>query len=132
MGSGLRFRSNAALEDFVSVMVDDSIVDQEQYDLREGSTIVTLKNEYLETLPAGRHTLSINSKTGTASAEFTIEKSTEPAKPEDTTSPEITDEEAEPVKTGDKTSMGLWIALMLASCCIVTVLRVSKRRRKAM
>jgi len=121
-GSGLTFRSNASFTDFVSVMVDGTTVDAKNYDLKEGSTIATLKPEYLATLPAGKHTLSINSTTGTASTEFTIEASAEPAKPVDKGSP----------STGDKTSMGLWIVLMFASWCILTVFRVSKKRREEM
>lgn len=121
-GGGLTFRSNAALEDFVSVMVDGITVDANHYDLKEGSTIATLKPEYLATLPAGKHTLSINSTSGTASTEFTIEKEVEPTKPADTNSP----------STGDKTNMGLWIALIFVSLCVLTTFGVSKKRRKEM
>ena len=47
--------------------------DAANYTVKEGSTIVTLKAEYLETLSVGKHTLAIVSDTGTAAAEFTIQ-----------------------------------------------------------
>lgn len=112
-GGGLTFHSNAALADFVSVLVDSNTVDAENYDLREGSTIVTLKPEYLATLPTGKHTLNINFTTGMASAEFTIEA-------------------VEPAKTGDKISVGLWIVLMFVSLSTFAAFRISKKRRKSM
>lgn len=48
-------------------------LDAANYTVKEGSTIVTLKAEYLETLSVGKHTLAIVSDTGTAAAEFTIQ-----------------------------------------------------------
>ena len=69
---GLSFTSNAAFADFLKVQVDGKDVDASNYTVKEGSTIVTLKTSYLETLPAGKHTLAIVSDTGTAETEFTV------------------------------------------------------------
>lgn len=69
---GLAFTSNAAYGDFQKVQVDGRNVDASNYTVEEGSTIVTLKASYLETLSVGRHTLGIVSQTGTAETEFTI------------------------------------------------------------
>ncbi len=69
---GLSFTSNAEYADFQKVQVDGSDLDPANYTVKEGSTIVTLKTSYLETLSVGKHTLAIVSDTGTATTEFTI------------------------------------------------------------
>ena len=68
----LSFTSNAAFADFLKVQIDGKDVDSSNYTVKEGSTIVTLKTSYLETLPVGKHTLAIVSDTGTAETEFTV------------------------------------------------------------
>ena len=74
----LSFRSSAPLEFFQKVLVDDKEVAAENYVLTEGSTIVTLKTSFLNTLGVGEHKLSVVSTTGTAETNFTV---TEAAKP---------------------------------------------------
>lgn len=69
---GLSFTSNAAFDDFIKVQVDGKDLDASNYTTKEGSTIVTLKASYLETLSVGKHTLAIVSDTGLAETEFTI------------------------------------------------------------
>ena len=69
---GLSFTSNAAFADFLKVQIDGKDVDASNYAVKEGSTVVTLKTSYLETLPVGKHTLAIVSDTGTAETEFTV------------------------------------------------------------
>ena len=71
--NGLTFTSDAEYKDFLKVLVDDKEVDNKYYTVKEGSTIVTLSNDFLKTLSVGKHTLSIVSVNGTATATFTIE-----------------------------------------------------------
>ena len=68
----LAFRSNAAFGDFIRVELDGVTVDAENYTVTEGSTIITLKADYVETLSAGEHTIGIVSTSGTAAAAFTV------------------------------------------------------------
>ena len=79
----LSITSNAAYLDFIKVVIDDKDVDQENYMVAEGSTIVTLKAKYLQTLDEGTYTISIVSKNGAAVTKFTIvdqaETDTDPA-----------------------------------------------------
>ena len=70
----MRFRSAAALADFVEVRVNGEVIPRDCYTLREGSTIVELNSKYLSSLELGVYTLEIVSTTGVAEAEFTIEK----------------------------------------------------------
>ena len=99
---GLSFTSNAAYKYFQKVQVDGKDLDVSNYTVKEGSTIVTLKAEYLETLSVGKHTLAIVSETGTATTEFTVKAA---AVTDDTQSPQ----------TGDSSNMMLWIALLFVS-----------------
>ncbi len=68
---GLSFTANGAIDDFQKVQVDGKDLDASSYTIGENTTI-TLKPEYLETLPVGAHTISIVFDTGTATTEFTI------------------------------------------------------------
>ena len=60
------------LENLVSVAMDSEIVDPANYSLSEGSTILTFAPAYLDTLPAGEHTVTLNYKNATATAMLTI------------------------------------------------------------
>ena len=78
----LTFRGNGERTAFRYVKVDGDIVDPANYDVREGSTIITFKPEYLKTLSNGKHTIEmfwkINGAVKSAAASFHIgEKSGE-------------------------------------------------------
>ena len=78
----LTFRGNGERTAFRYVKVDGDIVDPANYDVREGSTIITFKPEYLKTLSNGTHTIemfwNINGAVKSATASFHIgEKSGE-------------------------------------------------------
>ena len=114
---GLTFTSNAAYKHFQKVQVDGKDLDASNYTVKEGSTIVTLKTEYLETLSVGKHTLAIVSETGTATTEFTVKAA---AVTDDTQSPQ----------TGDDSNIALWIAVLLAAGTALTGTAVYSRKRK--
>ena len=97
------------------------------YTVKEGSTIVTLKAEYLETLSVGKHTLSIVSDTGTATTEFTIKAA---AVTDDTQSPQTGDDSNIALWTGDDSNIALWIAVLLAAGTALTGTAVYSRKRK--
>lgn len=78
----LTFRGNGERTAFRYVKVDGDIVDPANYDVREGSTIITFKPNYLATLSNGTHTVemfwNINGAVKSAAASFHIgEKSGE-------------------------------------------------------
>ena len=107
----LTFRSDASFEDFLSVSVDGKVLDKNQYILREGSILVTLKADYLSTLSVGQHTLGVNSASGTAETVFTV-----------TAAPAV-------VPTGDTTGLTLWVSLA-ALCGLGTLVVVSRKKRE--
>ena len=69
---GLTFRSTASFSSFQGVQVDGKTLDKSNYIAEEGSIEVYLKAVYLQTLAAGKHTVTILSTEGDATAEFTI------------------------------------------------------------
>ena len=69
--TGIAFRSDAPLNEFLHAKVDGKVLAAENYTLKEGSTVVELTPAYLATLPVGNHTIDIVSSRGTASAAFT-------------------------------------------------------------
>ena len=73
--STLTFRSNAAFEDLIEVLVDGAALPAESYEKRngEGNIIIELRESYLEQLAEGEHTLAIRSARGDATTHFTVE-----------------------------------------------------------
>ena len=69
---GLTFKSSASFASFQGVQVDGKTLDKSNYIAEEGSIEVYLKAVYLQTLAAGKHTVTILSTEGDATAEFTI------------------------------------------------------------
>ena len=72
---GLTFRSTASFSSFRGVQVDGKTLDKSNYIAEEGSIEIYLKAVYLQTLAAGKHTVTILSTEGNATAEFTIDGS---------------------------------------------------------
>ena len=91
----LAFRSNAAFVDFIRVEVDGNTLDEKNYNVREGSTVVTLNADYVATLSAGEHMIGIVSESGTASTSFTVAEKDPEKNPEK-------DPEKDPEKNPEK------------------------------
>ena len=115
---GLSFTSNAAFAHYLKVQVDSKDLDASNYTVKEGSTIVTLKASYLETLSVGKHTLAIVSETGTATTEFTIKAAA------------VVNDDTESPQTGDSSNMMMWVALLTASGAALLVLGVYTKKRR--
>ena len=70
------FRIDADYSLFTNkVYIDNKLVDSTNYDSKSGSTVITLKDEYLKTLSVGEHTLKVTfSDNGEATTKFTIKE----------------------------------------------------------
>ena len=112
----LEFTSDAAFEDFIRVEIDGKTIDESNYTVKSGSTVVTLNADYVSTLSAGEHTLGIVSQSGTATAKFTVNE-----KVEETKSP----------KTGDDSNIFLWLALLFVSGGTTAAMFVGRKKRRA-
>ena len=126
----LEFTSDAAFEDFISIEIDGKTIDESNYTVKSGSTVVTLNADYVATLSAGEHTLGIVSQSGTATAKFTVNKKVEETTT--TTDKLTTNDETKSPQTGDNSNLILWLALLFVSGGAVTVTtRASKKKRHA-
>ena len=72
-GNTIYFRSSDSFANFQKVMVDNAELSADCYTATEGSIIITLKLEYLSTLAAGTHSISIVSANGVATADFEVQ-----------------------------------------------------------
>uniref|UniRef100_UPI004029B240 hypothetical protein n=1 Tax=Roseburia inulinivorans TaxID=360807 RepID=UPI004029B240 len=113
-GNTIYFRSSDSFANFQKVMVDNAELSADCYTATEGSIIITLKPEYLSTLAAGTHSISIVSANGVATADFEVQTA-------DTT--------AVSPKTGDNGQAALWITLLLLSCGALTAVGIRKKVR---
>ena len=133
----LVFRANGDFSKFTGVKVDGTLIDAKNYTAVSGSTVITLKADYLKTLSAGTHKITVVYTDGECSANFEVKKAaseqtmptegdktdtTKPAGGKDTTSPQ----------TGDNSNLALWFAVLFVSGAGVLGTTVySKRKRKA-
>lgn len=72
-GEGLVVRSDGAIDKLVALLVDGTeLKTPDHYTIVSGSTIATLQPAYLDTLPAGEHTLTFRYVDGDVSTKFTV------------------------------------------------------------
>ena len=112
-GNGaLTFRINADFEKFRALLVDDRPVSESGYTAWSGSTYVSLKESYLDTLSEGTHTLSALFSDGYAETTFIVGPSAA----------------ATPPRTGDTAMPYLWLtACLLAGAGFFCGLRRAKK-----
>ena len=71
-GGPLSFRIGGNLTAFQKLLIDGNEVDPSNYDLSEGSTIITLKASYAQSLSVGSHTVTALFNNGTATTNLTV------------------------------------------------------------
>ena len=124
--NGLTFTVNGYHKKFSGILINGSILDPKYYEIATGSTIVTLKSEYLQTLPAGKYTLLVQYTDGSTDGEdtFTITKG-EPTAPSDTA-------DTSTPKAVNTIKLTVWIsiALVCAGILIILLLLFFKKRKQ--
>ena len=129
-GNSLTVRGNGDFSKFTGIKVDGVQIGAENYEAKSGSTIVTLKSSYLDTLTAGTHSLEILWTDGSASTAFTIQTS-ESQKPDNEDEESDANQNPQPAsqnnteqtaseknqvpKTGDDSNFMVWIAGLAVS-----------------
>ncbi len=68
------FKAEGELSKVTGIMIDDKEVAESNYELESGSTILTLKSSYLDTLSVGGHKLTIKYNDGFASTNFAVKE----------------------------------------------------------
>ena len=116
----LTFRANGDFSKFTGVKIDGTLIDPKNYTAKSGSTIITLKADYLKTLSVGTHKLTVVYTDGECSTNFEVKQAaSEQTKPtegdkSDTTTPTGGKDTTSP-QTGDNSNMLLWVALLFVS-----------------
>ncbi|MCI7492044.1 MAG: leucine-rich repeat protein [Lachnobacterium sp.] len=135
----LSIRGSGALYKFVGVKVDGTLVDAKNYTVKEGSTIVTLKADYLNTLSVGTHTFEILWTDGSASTTFTSkadssdngnnnQNDNDNSNRDDSVLPDDSDQKEEAPKTGDDTP-SVWLFILTIISGTGLILTAKKRRK---
>ena len=124
--NGLTFSCNGDFSKFIGVKLNGALLDPSKYTAKAGSTIITIKPEHLDTLPAGKHSVEIMFTDGSVETEFTIlaaDTTTEPTDPKD---------KDKTPNTGDDSNPILWLWLggaSLAMLCGMTVIGWKRKRQ---
>ena len=135
----LKFVANGDFSKFTGVKVDGTLVAADKYTAVSGSTVITLKKDYLSTLSVGKHTLTIVYNDGECSTEFEIKTAStisginDPGNNLGNTSSKVnksdTNETTSP-KTGDTSNMILWLIILLASGSVTISTMMVYRKKK--
>ena len=72
--NGITIKASGEIDKFTGLKVDDNVLDTSKYNVVSGSTVVTLKTEYLNTLSSGTHKLTFVYEDGEVSTNFKVEK----------------------------------------------------------
>lgn len=114
---GLTFKIDTDIKEFKKVLVDGKELKDTDYDIKSGSTILTLKPSFLDTLSAGKHKIRFEFNTGSVEAYFTV-------KDKENSS------QTESANTGVQNKYGLWIVLLLVAAGGLAGFGILSKRRK--
>ena len=135
----ITIRGNGDFSKFTGVKVDGNLIDRSNYTAKEGSTIITLKASYLNTLSAGTNTVEILWTDGSASTTFTIKANTSyksnnnhnennnSDSSDDKPSSGTDKKDVTALKTGDNTP-SVWLFILLILSGTGLIITVKKRR----
>lgn len=118
----LTFRANGDFSKFTGVKVDGTLIDAKNYTVVSGSTVITLKADYLKTLSVGTHKLTVVYTDGECSTNYEI-KATQ-------TENGISSDPEKAPQTGDNSNIPLWFALMALSVLGISAAFLYGRKRK--
>lgn len=131
----LVFHANGDFDKFTGVKVDGTLIDAKNYTAVSGSTVITLKADYLKTLSVGTHKIAVVYTDGECSANFEVKKAaSEQTKPTegdktDTTTPTGGKDTTSP-QTGDNSNLALWFAVLFVSGAgVIGATVYSKKKR---
>lgn len=114
---GLTFKIDTDIKEFKKVLVDGKELKDTDYDIKSGSTILTLTPSFLDTLSAGKHKIRFEFNTGSVEAYFTV-------KDKENSS------QTESANTGVQNKYGLWIVLLLVAAGGLAGFGILSKRRK--
>ena len=124
----LTFTANGAYSKFTGIKVDGVLVDAKYYTAKSGSTIISLNADYLNTLSAGTHTLTVLYTDGEAEAEFEVVKQAE-AETEKPNNKNKNTSKKSP-ETGNDFNSAMWLMLLLSCGGAIIVTSAYGKRKK--
>ena len=134
-GESIQFRFNAdysLFENGGKVYVDGNLLKPDHYTSKAGSTIITLKKDYLKTLSYGEHTMKVTfSDGGEAIAKFKLTgKETKPdvEKPGKVNKSHNNHAKNSP-KTGDDSTAGRWVLVIVLAVAVIATMLTRKKKK---
>ena len=126
-GNDLVIKTNGELSKFKELKIDNVKVEPSNYYLVSGSTIVTLKGTYLNTLSPGEHDITFVYSDGIISTNFNISK--ENTKNETNTNNSIEKNNKNKLpQTGDK--IIIWLSILIISFIGIIITTKLKKREE--
>ena len=140
----LTFRADGDFSKFTGIKIDSTLIDASNYTAVSGSTIVTLKADYLEKLSEGNHEITFVYVDGECSTTFEVKKTSEDSAKvdEDTGLTQGTNENKEFTQdtnetssatypeTGDSSNIVPLIVLIITSCIGFVVTKEYNKKAK--
>ena len=132
--SGLTFTVNGYHEKFAGLVINGETVDKKYYDVKAGSTVITLKAEYLKTLSAGKYTILVQYADGSTDGEdaFTVKENGSVTPPDSASSSSQPSESNSSQSTESNKSIVIWIVIpILLIILLIILLLLLKNRKKS-
>ena len=133
--AGVTITSDGDFADFIGIKVDGVLVDTTNYTAISGSTVVSLKASYLETLAIGRHTVELVFAEGTVQTGLTILNAagitptiTPTTTPNNTGRTNTGSKLSSGVRTGDSSNLMLYVGLFTLASAVIVVLKKRKKQ----
>ena len=131
---GLTFTVNGYHEKFAGLVINGETVDKKYYDVKAGSTVITLKAEYLKTLSAGKYTILVQYADGSTDGEdaFTVKENSSVTPPDSASSSSQPSESNSSQATESNKSIVIWIVIpILLIILLIILLLLLKNRKKS-
>lgn len=132
---GASIHCSYPLEEFISVSVNGKTVDKSNYSLADGSTVLTFKPSYLNTLKTGNYAVALHYTIGTVETALNIKEanSQTPNKPDETQQkPQSSSQDqkgtAKSPSTGNESGMTIAISFAAFSACGMAYAVLKKKK----
>ena len=122
--NGITIKTNGKFSKFEGIEVDGKVVDESNYIAKDGSTVLTLKTDYLNTLSIGEHKIKFIYDDGEVETTFIVTQNADA---------ENNEEELTTPKTNDLSNMTLWkIGIAVSGILFVIMLgcKIKGTKRK--
>ncbi len=126
----LTFTADGNFEKFTGFKVDNVLVDKKNYSAESGSTIVTLKSDYLKALKAGKHTITFVYTDGEISSDFKITDDPVSSSSPDNSSPPNGTIKSDTSNDPSNNNYLIYILVVLVIVCIGAVFIYFKKIRR--